>query len=119
MSENLGVIHCPLCATRAYVRKFARGRRLGQLYIAAPECHGNFMNEGKRFQAWILDNAKMADAEGNLPELDPASPPPPMPAEFLPPPPEEAPEPAAASSTATGDEEVLPRRPASYFPLFS
>ncbi|PPE71788.1 hypothetical protein C3942_21785 [Solimonas fluminis] len=100
-NEDCGSIVCPLCAKPGTVRRFAKGKRKGQLYVQTP-CHGLFMNLGKSFQEWILEYMRARDADGNLP------PPPPVLVES---------EPAPPAPVPDAKPEPAPLR-SIFFPLF-
>lgn len=86
-NANIGTVDCPArhCDRKdAHVRKMAKGRRAGQLYVQCPDC-GPVMLRGAAFQDWCLERATM-----NGPPKPPPEPPKPAPA------PEPAPAPVPA-----------------------
>ena len=70
--------HCE--RTDAHIRKMAKGRRQGALYVQCPDC-GPVMLRGQKFQEWCLDRAKFVDTrpapEPPKPAPDPEPPTPP------------------------------------------
>ncbi len=62
-AAEVGTCPCPLCAAASSVRKFATGRRKGQLYLVCAK-HSQFINYGGDFQEWILEHMTAVDSEG-------------------------------------------------------